>query len=129
MEQEIEGKRRKRGGSAAFFRRRAEKKKPDLPCRRHWNAEIFESALYQYVWCPGIFSGRAKGNAIHFSSGTAEWILAAENGKAEESLQSLACIYGKISILAPVAHYKDLLDFSLQEIESMMGGSAETILV
>ena len=38
MEQEIEGKRRKRGGSAAFFRRKEEKKKPDLPCRRHWNA-------------------------------------------------------------------------------------------
>ena len=38
MEQEIEGKRRKKGRICCIFSRKEEKKKPDLPCRRHWNA-------------------------------------------------------------------------------------------
>lgn len=54
--------------------------------------------------------------------GLAEWILAVENGMVEETLEKLAYPYGKISILAPVAHYKDLLDFSKEEIEKIMEG-------
>ena len=54
--------------------------------------EIFESALYQYVWCPGIFSGRAKGNAIHLSSGTGR--MDSCRGKWESGrIASVACVF------------------------------------
>ena len=54
--------------------------------------EIFESALYQYVWCPGIFSGRAKGNAINLSSGTGR--MDSCHGKWESGrIASVACVF------------------------------------
>ena len=54
--------------------------------------------------------------------GLAEWILAVQNEKNNEALEKLVYLHGKISILAPVAHYKDLLDFTKEEIENMMEG-------
>ena len=71
---------------------------------------------------PVFFPEELKETPSLSHQGLAEWILAVENGKAEEALRTLAYSYGKISILAPAAHYKDLLDFTRQEIESMMSG-------
>lgn len=93
MEQEIEGKRRKKGADLLhFFAGRRRRKNQTCPAGGIGMLEIFESALYQYVWCPGIFSGRAKGNAIHLSSGTGR--MDSCRGKWESGrIASVACVF------------------------------------
>lgn len=123
MEQEIEGKRRKKGRICCIFSPEGGEEKTRLALQEALECSKYLKVLYiSMCGVPVFFPEELKETPSIFHQGLAEWILAAENGKAEESLQSLAYSYGKISILAPVAHYKDLLDFSLQEIESMMEG-------
>ena len=123
MEQEIEGKRRKKGRICCIFSPEGGEEKTRLALQEALECSKYLKVLYiSMCGVPVFFPEELKETPSIFHQGLAEWILATENGKAEESLQSLAYSYGKISILAPVAHYKDLLDFSLQEIESMMEG-------
>lgn len=60
MEQEIEGKRRKKGRICCIFSPEGGEEKTRLALQEALEcSEIFESALYQYVWCPGIFSRKS----------------------------------------------------------------------
>ena len=117
MEQEIEGKRRKKGRICCIFSPEGGEEKTRLALQEALECSKYLKVLYiSMCGVPVFFPEELKETPSIFHQGLAEWILAAENGKAEESLQSLAYSYGKISILAPVAHYKDLLDFSLQAV-------------
>lgn len=123
LEQEGEVKKAKKGRICCVFAPEGGEEKTRLALQEAMECSEDSNVLYiSMCGVPVFFPEELKETPSLCHQGLTEWILAVENGKAEEVLQTLAYSYGKISILAPAANYKDLLDFSRTEIESMMDG-------
>lgn len=58
-------------------------------------------------------------------SGIAELILYAQGDGFEKKLEEMAMPWETIFMMAPVAHYRDLLDFSLTDVKSLVQGLRE----
>ncbi|MCI8365509.1 MAG: hypothetical protein HFG34_11270 [Eubacterium sp.] len=65
------------------------------------------------------------GRDINFSPGITELMLRAEGEDFTQELENMAFQLGKIWSIAPVSHYKDLLDFSRDDICRFMKGLKE----
>ncbi len=62
------------------------------------------------------------GRDVSFSPGIAELMLRAEDESFGQELENMAFPLGKIWSVRPVSHYKDLLDFSPEDISKFMKG-------
>lgn len=66
-----------------------------------------------------------SGGDINSSLGISELMLRAEGEEFTQELESMAFPLGKIWTITPISHYKDLLDFSLDDIRRFMKGLKE----